>query len=228
MRTFFSALLLLVAGGVQAQTTQPWQPDADGDGLINIEDMVQFLTVFNTQWGPDLSVACDYQGTDLEALFADLMNGDAQLDSLYFAYSIYDSAQVYVPECPEPVTVYNLVERSGTITSFEHMTFPDGRIDVSSGEEVDGHYVFFDWRYNPGFAVYSLEFGDAAIVAESAPFFDGLWHYANDHIGLPLPSEWSLDGLGIHFPSYEGTLDQYGDFQFVPYWSTTAEDSTED
>ena len=57
MRTFFSALLLLVAGGVQAQTTQPWQPDADGDGLINIEDMVQFLTVFNTQWGPDLTVA---------------------------------------------------------------------------------------------------------------------------------------------------------------------------
>ena len=53
-------------------------------------------------------------------------------------------------------------------------------------------------------------------------------HYANDHIGLPLPAEWSLDGLGIHFPSYEGTLDQYGDFQFVPYWSTTAEDSTED
>ena len=228
MRTFFSALFLLMAGGVQAQTTQPWQPDADGDGLINIEDMVQFLTVFNTQWGPDLTVACDYQGTDLETLFADLMNGDAQLDSLYFAYSIYDSAQVYVPECPEPVTVYNLVERSGTITSFEHMTFPDGRIAVSSGEEVDGHYVFFDWRYNPGFAVYSLEFGDAAIVAESAPFFDGLWHYANDHIGLPLPSEWSLDGLGIHFPSYEGTLDQYGDFQFVPYWSTTAEDSTED
>ena len=147
MRTFFSALLLLVAGGVQAQTTQPWQPDADGDGLINIEDMVQFLTVFNTQWGPDLTVACDYQGTDLETLFADLMNGDAQLDSLYFAYSIYDSAQVYVPECPEPVTVYNLVERSGMITSFEHMTFPDGRIAVSSGEEVDGHYVFFDWRY---------------------------------------------------------------------------------
>ena len=228
MRTFFSALLLLMAGGVQAQTTQPWQPDANGDGLINIEDMVQFLTVFNTQWGPDLTVACDYQGTDLETLFADLMNGDAQLDSLYFAYSIYDSAEVYVPECPEPVTVYNLVERSGTITSFEHMTFPDGRIAVSSGEEVDGHYVFFDWRYNPSFAVYSLEFGDAAIVAESAPFFDGLWHYANDHIGLPLPSEWSLGGLGIHFPSYEGTLDQYGDFQFVPYWSTTAEDSTED
>ena len=228
MRTFCSALLLLMAGGVQAQTTQPWQPDANGDGLINIEDMVQFLTVFNTQWGPDLTVACDYQGTDLETLFADLMNGDAQLDSLYFAYSIYDSAEVYVPECPEPVTVYNLVERSGTITSFEHMTFPDGRIAVSSGEEVDGHYVFFDWRYNPDFAVYSLEFGDAAIVAESAPFFDGLWHYANDHIGLPLPSEWSLGGLGIHFPSYEGTLDQYGDFQFVPYWSTTVEDSTED
>ena len=85
MRTLIFALLLLMAGGVATpKPPQPWQPDADGDGLINIEDMVQFLTVFNTQWGPDLTVACDYQGTDLETLFADLMNGDAQLDSLYF------------------------------------------------------------------------------------------------------------------------------------------------
>jgi hypothetical protein len=207
MRTYFTTLLLAVAAGGWAQTTQPWQPDANGDGLVNTEDMVQFLTVFNTQWGPDLTVACDYQGTSFETLFADLINGDAQLDSLYFAFSIYDSADVYVPECPEPVTVFNLVERSGTITSFEHVTYPDGRTAVTSGEEVDGFYVFFDWRYNPDFAV------------ESAPFFDGLWHYANDHIGLPLPATWSLDDTGIHFPAYDGTMNQYGDFQFVPYWS---------
>ena len=220
MRTFFSTMLFLMVEGAFAQTTQPWQPDANGDGLINAADIVQFLTVFNTQWGPDLTVACDYQGTSFEALFADLLNGDAQLDSLYFAYSIYDSAEVFVPECPEPVTVFNLVERSGTISSFDRMVLPDGRLTVTSGEEVDGHYVFFDFRYNPEFAVYSMEFGDAAIVAQSAPFFDGLWHYANDHIGLPLPSSWYLDEWGIHFPSYEGTLDQYGDFQFVPFWST--------
>gem|GEM_PF-901650 len=223
MRTFFSALLLVAAGGVWGQTTQPWQPDANGDGLINAGDMLAFLTVYNTQWGPDMTVACDYQGTQMEALFADLMNADAQLDSLYFAYSIYDSAEVFVPGCPELVTVYNLVERSGTITTFEHITFPDGRITVTSGEEVDGHYVFFDWRFNPQYAVYSLEFGDAAIVAQSAPFFDGLWHYANDHIGLPLPESWFLDETGIHFPAYSGTMNQYGDFQFVPFWSTPSE-----
>ena len=219
MRTFFTTIFLLIVGLVSAQTTQPWQPDADGDGLINAEDMLQFLTVFNTQWGPDMTVACDYQGTEFETLFADLLNGNAQLDSLYFAFSIYDSAEVFMPECPEPVTLFNLVERSGTITSFERLTLPDGRMTVTSGEEVDGHYVFFDLRYNPEFAVYSIEFGDAAIVAESAPFFDGLWHYANDHIGLPFPSSWYLDDLGIHFPSYDGTLGEYGDFQFVPFWS---------
>jgi len=228
MRTLIFTLLLLSAGGAYAQTTQPWQPDADGDGLINAADMLAFLTVFNTQWGPDMTVACDYQGTEFETLFADLLNGEAQLDSLYFAFSIYDSAEVYMPECPEPVTVYNLVERSGTISSFERVTFPDGRMTVTSGEEVDGHYVFFDLRYNPEFAVYSIEFGDAAIVAESAPFFDGLWHYANDHIGLPLPESWYLDELGIHFPSYEGTLDQYGDFQFVPFWSVPSAEGTEE
>ena len=224
MRTLIFTLLFLVMGGGYAQTSQPWQPDANGDGLINAEDMLSFLTVFNTQWGPDMTVACDYQGTSLETLMADLLNGDATLDSLYFAYSIYDSAEIFMPECPEPVTVYNLVERSGAITSFERVLFPDGRMTVTSGEEIDGHYVFFDLRYNPEFAVYSMEFGDAAIVAESAPFFDGLWHYANDHIGLPLPSTWYLDELGIHFPAYDGTLNQYGDFQFVPFWSTPASD----
>ena len=30
---------------------------------------------------------------------------------------------------------------------------------------------------------------------------------------------WSLDETGIHFPAYDGTMNQYGDFQFVPYWS---------
>ena len=228
MRTLIFILLFLVMGGSYAQTTQPYQPDANGDGLINAEDMLSFLTVFNTQWGPDLSVPCDYQGTALETLMADLLNGDATMDSLYFAYSIYDSAEIFMPECPDPVTVYNLVERSGTILSFERVTFPDGRLTVTSGEEIDGHYVFFDVRHNPEFGVHSIEFGDAAIVAEAAPFFDGLWHYANDHIGLPLPSSWYLDNLGIHFPAYEGTLNQYGDFQFVPYWSTPASEDSGD
>ena len=219
MRAIFFTLLLTLAGGVGAQTTQPFQPDANGDGLVNVDDLMTFFTVYNTQWGPDLTVACDYQGTSFETLFADLINGDSQMDSMYFAYSIYDSAVVYMPECPDPITVYNLVERSGVITSFEHVTYPDGRIAVTSGQEIDSLYVFFDWRYNPTYGVYSLEFGDAAIVAESAPFFDGLWHYANDHIGLPLPATWSLDEMGIHFPAYDGTMNQYGDFQFVPYWS---------
>ena len=228
MRTLIFTLLFLVMGDCFAQTSQPYQPDANGDGLINAEDMLSFLTVFNTQWGPDLRVPCDYQGTALETLMADLLNGDATMDSLYFAFSIYDSAEIFVPECPEPVTVYNLVERSGTILSFERVTFPDGRMTVTSGEEIDGHYVFFDVRHNPEFGVHSIEFGDAAIVAEAAPFFDGLWHYANDHIGLPLPSSWYLDNLGIHFPAYEGTLNQYGDFQFVPYWSTPASEDSGD
>ena len=223
MRTLFSLLFLAASSVMLSQTAQPWQPDADGNGMINAEDMLYFLTAYNTQWGPDLNVPCDYQGSDLETLFADLINGDAQLDSLYFAYSIYDSASVYLPDCPDPVTVFNLVERTGMIRNFEQVTLGDGRLAVTSGEEIDGHYVFFDWRFNLDFAVYSLEFGDAAIVAESAPFFDGLWHYANDHIGLPFPAEWSLDELGIHFPAYAGTLGEYGDFQFVPYWSAAGE-----
>lgn len=219
MRLLSFLLALGLSFGSWAQTSQPFQPDANGDGLINNGDLLSFLTVYNTQWGPDLTVPCDYQGTPLESFFAQAVSGDVTLDSLYFAYSIYDSAEVYMPECPEPVTVFNLVERSGVIREFSQSVTADGRMMVSSGEEIDGHYVFFDLRYNPEFAVYSMEFGDAAIVAESAPFFGGLWHYANDHIGLPLPSTWTLDELGIHFPAYAGTMNQYGDFQFVPYWN---------
>ena len=59
-------LLFLVMGGSYAQTSQPWQPDANGDGLINAGTCSLFLTVFNTQWGPDMTVACDYQGTEFQ------------------------------------------------------------------------------------------------------------------------------------------------------------------
>lgn len=222
MRYVLTLTLALFASSFGiGQTTLPWQPDADGDGFIGAEDLIQFLTVYTTQWGPDLSVPCDYQGTSMETLFADLINGDATLDSMYFAYSIYDSALVFVPECPEQVMAYNAVERSGVIRSFDRLVLDDGRTVITSGEEIDGFFAFFDWRFDPDGGVYSLEFGDAAIVAEAAPFFGGLWHYANDHFGLPLPESWNLDELGLHFPAYESTLEQYGEFQFVPYWSTT-------
>ena len=125
------------------------------------------------------------------------------------------------------MTVYNLVERSGTILSFERVTFPDGRMTVTSGRRSTVTTCSLMCATTE-FGVHSIEFGDAAIVAEAAPFFDGLWHYANDHIGLPLPSSWYLDSLGIHFPAYEGTLNQYGDFQFVPYWSTPASEDSGD
>ena len=102
MRTLIFTLLFLVMGGSYAQTTQPYQPDANGDGLINAEDMLSFLTVFNTQWGPDLGSLRLPKAQALETLMADLLNGDAAMDSLYFAYSIYDSAEIFMPECPDP------------------------------------------------------------------------------------------------------------------------------
>ena len=169
--------------------------------MINAEDMLYFLTAYNTQWGPDLNVPCDYQGSDLETLFADLINGDAQLDSLYFAYSVYDSASVYLPDCPDPVTVFNLVERTGMIRNFEQVTLGDGRLAVTSGEEIDGHYVFFDWRFNPDFAVYSLEFGDAAIVAESAPSLTGYGTTPTTTLAcLSLPSGVSMNWASTSRP----------------------------
>ena len=78
MRYVLTLTLALFASSFGiGQTTLPWQPDADGDGFIGAEDLIQFLTVYTTQWGPDLSVPCDYQGTSIETLFADLINGDA-------------------------------------------------------------------------------------------------------------------------------------------------------
>ena len=142
------------------------------------------------------------------------------LDSLYFAYSIYDSALVFVPECPEQVMAYNAVERSGVIRSFDRLVLDDGRTVITSGEEIDGFFAFFDWRFDPDGGVYSLEFGDAAIVAEAAPFFEDFGITPTTTLVCRCES-WNLDELGLHFPAYESTLEQYGEFQFVPYWSAT-------
>ena len=88
----------------------PYNPDANGDDFVGVDDVLGVLGVYDTAlMQPDLT--CDYDGTDLEQLFAGLLSGELILDSVYVEYLMLDSVETFYPGCPEPVYVETVLER---------------------------------------------------------------------------------------------------------------------
>ena len=80
----------------------PYNPDANGDDFVGVDDVLGVLGVYDTAlMQPDLT--CDYEGTELELALADLIAGNLIIDSVYVEYLVVDTHDVFVPGCPEPV-----------------------------------------------------------------------------------------------------------------------------
>lgn len=84
-----------------AQSTMPWNPDANDDSYIGATDMLSTLAVYGQQFGIDSSLTCDYDGTPIEEFFGNVWNGDIIIDSMLVQYHTIDSAQVYIAGCPD-------------------------------------------------------------------------------------------------------------------------------
>ena len=50
-------------------------------------------------------LTCDYEGTDLEQFIGGVISGDLVLDSIYVEYLLLDSAEQFIPGCPDPVVI---------------------------------------------------------------------------------------------------------------------------
>ena len=108
-----TALLLTFSGLAQQM---PYNPDANGDDFVGVDDVLGVLGVYDTAlMQPDLE--CDYEGTDLEQFMGNLFAGDIELDSIYVEYLLIDSTEQWVPGCPEPVVIETILERSYLLTN---------------------------------------------------------------------------------------------------------------
>lgn len=117
-RTLLALTGLLCALSGMAQSTMPWNPDANDDSYIGATDMLSTLAVYGQQFGIDSSLTCDYDGTPIEEFFGNVWNGDIIIDSMLVQYHTIDSAQVYIAGCPDPIWETVSYERAWMTSSF--------------------------------------------------------------------------------------------------------------
>ena len=213
------ALVVAVTAGAQGTSIHeyPWNPDSDGDNLIGINDLLDFLPVFGDEFGnpPD---PCDYDGTPLEELMAGVANGDIILDSIFLEYQLQDVSTYYPVGCPDQVT--------------DTLVFSNSAILSSLGVLSDQWYMFgydvfgancwfsFRWSLQNGqyyFHIQANALGDMA--AEG--FFGGAMTTSTDNSPIPFPEGWYLDEEGIHIESGWTSQDwaYYANYlHILPYW----------
>ena len=97
-----AALLTMAITLTGLAQQMPYNPDANGDDFVGVDDVLGVLGVYDTAlMQPDLQ--CDYEGTELETLLAGLFSEELVLDSVYIEYFLIDSQEIFQPGCPDPV-----------------------------------------------------------------------------------------------------------------------------
>ena len=94
MRTLYTLLFAALSFGAFSQNNSihvyPWNPDANQDNEIGMDDLLSFLSVFGEEFGlpPE---PCTYDGTPLEELLGGIFSSSIIIDSLFVEYELIDS-----------------------------------------------------------------------------------------------------------------------------------------
>ena len=195
----------------------PYNPDANGDDFVGVDDVLGVLGVYDTAlMQPDLQ--CDYEGTDLEQLFGDWISGAIVMDSIYVEYLISDSVISYSPDCPEPVIEEMVLERSYVISIINNYT---------SGPSIQvGGYVnylgflrdtYLMFNQSNGFWQFYIYDTEVEYVTSGAyAAYADTW---GGQFTLPFASDWELneDGIEVSWEpnSWPANCQQ---FRFIPFW----------
>ena len=221
MKHLLTLTALLISSLAMGQ--MPYNPDSNGDDLIGATDLISVLGLYNTLM-VDSSLTCDYEGTSLESLVGGLLSESLILDSVYVEYLLVDSALVYQPGCPEPVTIETVLDRSYMMTGNNLQSSSD-RIEVTAYTTYLGYgrsmrlTLFFEtgqyvWKFNDS------EVGNLTSY-ESTSRWNGVSpDCCSDAAYLPFPENWTVDEDGIQVDWYTihwaGNCDH---LRIIPYWS---------
>ena len=200
----------------------PYNPDANGDDFVGVDDVLGVLGVYDTAlMQPDLQ--CDYEGTDLEEFIGGIFSGDLVLDSIYVEYLLVDSAEQFLPGCPDPVLIETVLERSyvlGQATSYNYGSW----VRLRSGFTFLGHlrealfYFYDDGRYR----LELVDFEVSALTSlgqQSAWNEDGPDNCCTSTFPLPFPEHWELNDDGIQVdwtPNH--WVGRTTHFRLIPFW----------
>ena len=222
MKHLITLASLLVSTLSLAQQ-MPYNPDANGDDFVGVDDVLGVLGVYDTAlMQPDLE--CDYEGTDLEQLCGGLIAGSLVLDSVYVEYFLVDSVTTYLPECPDPVVIETVLDRSFMLTTVQ------SELSLSN-PEVQCNDYFLDYyrkvvlRYFPYSGKFHLALRDDEVDyfttynswASWRVFFDN--GSTDENVGLPFPTSWELSNNGIEVDWHpNGWVGDSQNFRLIPFW----------
>ena len=191
----------------------PYNPDANGDDFVGVDDVLGVLGVYDTAlMQPELT--CDYEGTDLEQFIGGCFDQTLVLDSVYVEYLFADSVLTYLPGCPDPVYVETVLERSWVID------------DVSWSAGSDALYVggyTQPLNYTRRFQMRFYDDGDYVLYIEDYELasLTSLSHYSEwvggSQVNLPFPENWSLTADGIEL-DWNGWVNLCDSFRLIPFW----------
>ncbi len=211
LTTFLTMAITLTGLGQQ----MPYNPDANGDDFVGVDDVLGVLGVYDTAlMQPDLQ--CDYEGTDLEEFIGDLFSSNIILDSLIVEYYFNEQFEAFIPGCPDPQIMEVVLNRSITMQGNSYLeTYGNGtKLRLTSsylGYQRELEFWFFDTgTYKLGY--YDAEAGELTNYA--------VWSYTGFE-PIPFPESWTLDSTGITV-SWEGWSDDFANncdsFRIIPFW----------
>jgi len=219
MKNLLTYIAMLAAFTAGAQSSAPWNPDANDDSYVGATDMLSTLAVYGQQVGIDSSLTCDYDGTPFEEFMGGVFEGNVIIDSILMQYHCFATMDVYFPSCPETYTDTVSYERSlmllPTPGGPSEQRFYSGflgyqRLLIFSFAEVSGAFgwiMFDDEVEATGLDVFLGHRGAHATNSESGPD----WY-------LPFLEEYDYSELGLSFDAWTGFLNSATYCTILPYW----------
>ena len=215
-------LAALLVSTLSLGLQMPYNPDANGDDFVGVDDVLGVLGVYDTAlMQPDLT--CDYEGTSLEQLFGGLIAGNLDLDSVYVEYLLVDSVTTYLPECPDPIVIETVLERSFTLTSI----YPT-RNHTNPVYECYGSFLGYPRNiqlgYDSGSGKFTLTCYDGEVAHLTSFGAYSNWNEwgelcCNSTVPLPFPSQWELNENGIEvYWQPEQWVYSCQSFRLIPFW----------
>ena len=179
----------------------PYNPDANGDDFVGVDDVLGVLGVYDTAL-MQTDLQCDYEGTDFEQMIIGLIEGTLILDSVYVEYLLLDTATYFTPGCPDEVVEPIVLERSYVLTQPNNGVYNNGLLVAKvMSQNVLGFNRTFFLEYDGVTNRFQLKISDQEIqnIMPSYGQYSFWYSNSNSWLTLPFPDNWAIDEDGFQF-----------------------------
>ena len=199
----------------------PYNPDANGDDFVGVDDVLGVLGVYDTAlMQPDLQ--CDYEGTELEQALVGFLEGTLVIDSVYVEYTLIDSFETFTLGCPDPVMVETVLHRSYMLPlNYLHNTPGNNQWGLECQLTHLGYIRNFTFAFSFITGDYNLHIRDYEV--DELTSYSNVSFWDDDMEGpwlpLPLPDQWNIDenGLNVGWESWSWAAN-CETLRVIPFW----------